>query len=192
MNWQKRVEISYILWWLIKIISILLVGFVIGFFWYEINQSKTVWRYSDSLSFSLYIYSENDFDLANKIDAIQVYEDTYSKGQSYFLSTTINERNLIYDTRDKEIIKQIISGFIYEEIALSNRSSCGRQVGDRQFHVIAYDRTLIRAGYLVVYICEDEISEYAQIKHFTRDIFTSSLSTSRKLPTLFRELGIIY
>lgn len=188
---KGKAKLKDFFWRFAKSIFLFLFGFGAGYIWYELNESKTVWKYSDSLSFSLYIASENIDELINKIDVIQIFEDEVNSEKNYFLSTTINERKLVFDSRDKNIIRKIIAGFTYDEVDHENNIECNLEKNAKEIHVIAYDQTLFQVGYVVVNLCRDQISKFAQITYFTSDAFTNSLSTSRQLPIVFQELGII-
>lgn len=147
----------------IIIISILIAFFVVLSIGVKYNllihQADIAWYLDPKLSWDIvfdtkYLYS-SDFE---DIDVIQVYKNK-QKGFDMFNLSEIYKMERVYETTDKKIINKIIN---YAKQS-KEEIECTRIEDGDSFHIILYDSTLSRVGYLLFTTYKSSDCKYGRI-----------------------------
>jgi hypothetical protein len=112
------------------------------------EKETTPWRLNKEYSAWLTTSSGNykammNKDIAQTVDAIQIYKIKNKQAPQYGLSWIFNQA-LIYETDNKEFIESFFSA---AQEKLEFISDCSKNnIDDDKFYIVALDNTFMRAG----------------------------------------------
>ena len=137
-------------------------------------------RYTWYLTFfPEHYYKLTGCDISDTVDAIQIFV-TDMDGDSFLPISTIRQKKLVYESRDKKFIDR----FFVATQSKVEVEGCSYNNIKEVFHILAYDKTLMRVGYFHYYPCIIRGIHYGKI----RPIDDPGLYYSTELAKIFQEI----
>jgi len=125
------------------------------------NINREPWRIDSEYSENLTIMATNyaaktGYNIADTIDSIRIYRIPTKKKDMYRLSTLFKE-DLVFETKDKQFIKQFI---LSAQDTIMSLHGCYENQDQETFHIVVLDNTLKRAGYFMYSLCTIKEGRY--------------------------------
>ena len=164
-------------------VRIMTVLMMLGFI--TCTQYDSGWKTDSRYSWYLTISSSNYYRLtgtksSDTVDVIQVY--VTDKTDDPFLPLDVLwSKQLVYESREKRFIDR----FFIAAQSETEVDGCHWNLSDVVFHVIAYDKMLMRVGYFHYYPCTIDEVQYGTI----RPIDDPGIYYTAELPKIFEEIN---
>ncbi len=133
----------------VRIIVITTLMFILGC----TREDSSGWYLDSSFSVQLVTFSEEipvilTQDPAKAVEVLQIFRSTRGKSDLDTV-TEIRSNELVYETRNQ---RDILS--LFRATRTGTKESCDSPKGDFTFSILAFDRDLMRVGYIRYFPCE--------------------------------------
>lgn len=171
---------------LLKLLSALTILTIIAIFvhylvFYVCNRDNLPWQMDWDYSYYLTV-KEGEYEFmtgvksADTVDALRVYKVTRKHYEWYGLEELL-EKEVVFETKEKPFIRKfILSAQKWMDVDDSSvpvedrfpasercRKAWSKEEESDKYYVVMFDNTFMRAGYFLLFVCENQDKEYLEI-----------------------------